>query len=59
MTKGLLLLCLLTGCTTTNVVVGTPAVVTIDRGNVEIKTSEPKTKITVRDKSNPYGERKE
>ena len=53
------LLVLLTGCSTTNVVVGTPATVVIDRGILEIKTSEPKTKITVRDKSNPYGERKE
>ena len=53
------LVLLLTGCSTTNVVVGTPSTITIDRGSVEIKTTEPKTKITVLDKNNPYGERKE
>jgi len=49
------LLVLLAGCSTTNVIIGTPASVTVERGVVEIKTLEPKTKITVRDKNNPYG----
>ncbi len=48
------LVLLLTGCSTTNVVVGTPATVNVYRDSVEIKTTEPRTKITVRNGDNPY-----
>jgi hypothetical protein len=48
------LVLLLVGCSTTNVVVGTPATVNVYRDSVEIKTTEPRTKITVRNGDNPY-----
>jgi hypothetical protein len=57
---GLLLgiLCLiLIGCSTTNVIVGTPATIDISPSgsvSVYVKTPESKTKISVRNKDNPY-----
>jgi hypothetical protein len=48
---------MLAGCSTTNVVVGTPATIDISPSgsvSVYIKTPESKTKISVRNKENPY-----